>query len=987
MTAVTLDLGGVDTTVTSGVRTYHAGVSGSNAVGTVFPSLLTNLACTLLTVDTQTQGGVHTTAQWPLDAYVLPKASGNVGTLPSDVLTVTDYNPGVDTNRYDIPPANYTHSGTEMRPLDPTDGTTRRSYSLYGNANLLNITILKPCVFAVYEAQLDTANHGTDQYPHDVWIRPADNSLPHYAGTVVTLFNLNAVGVRIEWILQPGTYILSHGTSGGQTALPSTQTWINGWGYRAIPTVTQETNPCTVLGGAISSYPMLFTPDGSSLAGVGLDFGSDNTKWPTLGRVLFRNVPSPERTDPSLGQYQRDQLQRQLDAFKVQVSDDGTTWTDQAGPNSGNLLYRGYQWYGLDCTGASAHRYVRAGVLDCYSRTGGGNFVGMALNGLLFEGSRNIQPTDRPSLVKLTPSTYALQTGAAASAPVSMSSTSGASIWYTTDGRDPVVYNGNAVGSTTLYTGPITLSQTTTIKAIAGINNGSAWVYSRHATVSTFVCSDTRIGPNQRFLHDGTDPYSGLTLPAAQINLQSVSVNDFRALAPPYNHFYLYGQPGDWQNPYNTTAPGCEYGGVLVFKSDNFPSFTQIGRVTADDTSGAYTYQIRPIVKKIGSTFVMWCHDGGGIDTYTASTPEGPFVKHGLLQSGGDHSVFQQSNGDLFLIWASSGTSPIQWRKLDATGLAFDATWNGNAAMAITSTTGTPDFEAPTGVEDSGGNIYCLFSQAEYYTMAQTSNWNYISASTVLGLASATLHKAWSSQSDFASASAPEQYQPQTDGNGVCQGTGAAIPHVVSSNAPILVDAAGVLHNYRDYAYYNPSINVQTSNIFPLGVSAQPIVCADLWYRDSSAYGNWLQNGLTLMPVNLSGGTLTLPAPSGRLWDSHTYQDPITPPVLSAPSSVTSNTVVLTFTAPSGGTGTLHTQAQKSLNGTTGWSSCATADAASPVMATGLASGTLTYFRILVTDDSQSVASNVVSATTVSGKHRRPTLSGNMQELTGGVLG
>ena len=62
------------------------------------------------------------------------------------------------------------------------------------------------------------------------------------------------------------------------------------------------------------------------------------------------------------------------------------------------------------------------------------------------------------------------------SATVTMSADNGASVYYTLDGTDPTT-------ASTLYTAPFTLTQTTTLKAIAELNGNSSSVVTRNITI------------------------------------------------------------------------------------------------------------------------------------------------------------------------------------------------------------------------------------------------------------------------------------------------------------------------------------------------------------------------------------------------------------------------------------------------------------------------------------------------------------------------
>ena len=95
-----------------------------------------------------------------------------------------------------------------------------------------------------------------------------------------------------------------------------------------------------------------------------------------------------------------------------------------------------------------------------------------------------------------------------ASATVTMSADNGASVYYTLDGTDPTT-------ASTLYTAPFTVTQTTTLKAIAELNGNSSTVVTRNITIldlnPLFFENFETSGLNQMTVTNVTGTYAWVT--------------------------------------------------------------------------------------------------------------------------------------------------------------------------------------------------------------------------------------------------------------------------------------------------------------------------------------------------------------------------------------------------------------------------------------------------------------------------------------------
>ncbi len=134
-------------------------------------------------------------------------------------------------------------------------------------------------------------------------------------------------------------------------------------------------------------------------------------------------------------------------SFDVLVSTNGTTWTNELLGQVSNGSVNTFQTYTLPAVTA---RYVR---LNCH---GSNADTWNNITEVQIFGSATFTPEAGAPAFSVAGGSYAT------SQTVSLTSaTSGASIYYTTDGSTPSNTHG------TLYSGPVTVSSTTTIKAVA----------------------------------------------------------------------------------------------------------------------------------------------------------------------------------------------------------------------------------------------------------------------------------------------------------------------------------------------------------------------------------------------------------------------------------------------------------------------------------------------------------------------------------------
>lgn len=811
-------------------RSIVHGGTGTN-FDTAYPQIHTKFKTLLLcTPDTATQGTGWYQKYAP-DGYYIYKQSGNISNLPAGI-TFTNLGSSSFDGSTAAPRA-------LQNPSNPS-GTRLSGASFGGGSQPGKFTSAIPFILSVYTAYLYSA----------VSVIPITLSIS-YTGS--PSFQENAV-VQIPDTRTNGVWSRIYCDPLGV----STDFFVNATGVGSSDPIIMAYGIELVAGPSCWQGPL--THPGSFLvpqsgAAWKLDCGSRATA-PTLTALRVANLPPPQYPGSGSDQAQNNQLCRQIDQLTVKTSPDGSTYTTVAGPYSGSLpeFYPGLFYTEIPVSGASPNRYLGAFVESNINPDGAG------VSGLQFIGTvPSMGAFDRPLPPTISPASKAVQTILSPVAVTMACQTAGASIYYTTDNSLPTADStGNALGTTTLYTAPLSISSTTRVRAISGINNpaytgGAQFVYSRSTDVTEaqFTVSDTRITPNLSMRDDGIPPYWGSTnYYSRPMGLMDMCVLDDTART---GKFYAYGQWKSTSTLYGAlTDP--EYPGIFCYSTNDLVTWHWEGRVVQDWTGTANSQQ-RPVVNYIAGQYVMLYHLIGSVGVAYSATPTGPFTPYSPLHmpSVGDITVFADGT-DHYLVYSAGGVagSPTIG-KLLASGLDIDTgaagfplalTWNGTGSPVIN--------REGYGAFKTGGYYYIVSSAANYYNSYGEMGVQYISATTIAGLATATPANPWQGGVDTLNV----------DQNGT--NTGSAI---TNTNATSYINASGIPLTIRQRT--NTAYNVQPSNCFLLGPSSKPILIGDWYYSSANSSFNFPLNGLTMLPVGTSSGVMTLPIPSA--WDFQDY--------------------------------------------------------------------------------------------------------------------
>lgn len=204
-------------------------------------------------------------------------------------------------------------------------------------------------------------------------------------------------------------------------------------------------------------------------------------------------------------------------------------------------------------------------------------------NRFLNGGEESFSPAPAPTPVVGAPSISGT-TPFEETTSVTISAAQGAEIRYTTDGTKPTV-------ASTLYSGAITLSATTTVKAIAIVDGVSSSVTTKTFTKqtpgptptvaaptlngttpfteSTTVSMSAESGAQIRYTTDGTDPTSGSTLYSSPITLtatttvKAIAIKDGVSSSVASQQFVKGSQPAS-ETVLTVNGNNVEVGGTLT---------------------------------------------------------------------------------------------------------------------------------------------------------------------------------------------------------------------------------------------------------------------------------------------------------------------------------------------------------------------------------------------------------------------------------------
>lgn len=331
------------------------------------------------------------------------------------------------------------------------------------------------------------------------------------------------------------------------------------------------------------------------------------------------------------------------------------------------------------------------------------------------------------------------------------SQTTGASIYYTTDGTTPILSGGVPQGTTTLYSGPVTIPSNapaeTTVKAVSYHTSGN--VTTSEVTTGIYMVARTFV-PDTLATAFGTS----VNWPGNWYDDRGILLNSNTGAitfdASTQKYFWV-GQTMNGKAVAVTNA-GILSRGFWIYSSTDLynwsfekqilvaipPSFRDENN-TIFTLQGRPSFLINPSPNDVNNKYVLWFHIGNGTSAnfagcYTSPTIQGPYTfRNSLRPNGanvGDLSTFLDDDGKAYLVAADYCC------QLDP---ATDWTTTTGANIAFPILTHR---EAP-----------CLFKHGGYYFLIVTDITNfgsstnngvfYFSATTLSGLASASGQHPW----------------------------------------------------------------------------------------------------------------------------------------------------------------------------------------------------------------------------------------------------
>ncbi len=273
---------------------------------------------------------------------------------------------------------------------------------------------------------------------------------------------------------------------------------------------------------------------------------------------------------------------------------------------------------------------------------------------------------------------------------VSMSSTtSGASIYYTLDGTTP---NTSAGGSTLLYSSPITVSATTTVKALA---TASGFFTSNVSTAAYTISSSTgSINFGSGFAAGGMIFNGSVALSGTHLRVTNGGTNQAASawystpvsVASFTNDFNFQVTPG--------TSPTAD-GFAFVIQANNTTALGTGGGGLGYGSDTAGTMAANSILKSIAIKFDLYSNSGEGIDSTglyaNGASPTTPYVD--LTGTGIDLHSGHVFNAHM----TYDGTNLIMTLTDTVTAAKFTQTWPINLASTIGSSTAYFGFTGGTG--------------------------------------------------------------------------------------------------------------------------------------------------------------------------------------------------------------------------------------------------------------------------------------------------
>jgi len=455
-----------------------------------------------------------------------------------------------------------------------------------------------------------------------------------------------------------------------------------------------------------------FISTASSNGWVAVDLGSGLAAELTKVWLIPRNADGQE--------------ERAIDGVIEGGNTEGGAWTQVGTIDHYPFVF---QWNPIVCnTSSTNYRYYRWRSTVEYTEAAE----------LRWEGTRSGQVGIRwrPARPALSPSSSRKASGQTVTITCG---TSGASIYYTTDGTDPD-------NTDTLYSTPISLSDTTgtnttTVKAIAYHADADS-TYSEIVTGIYVVPARYVPDTNAGGFGANTAPQDWFDTRGIRLEVHGGHV----LFNPPNDTYYWYGN-------YGGTADEDETRGVYCYSSTDLYNWAFEGMIL-DNPPGAWSLPSTTrahVVYNATATdsnkkYVLWAH----VDnlSYTAAeagyatspAPTGPWTwgdhsQPNSLESR-DCSLFTDDNGDVWFVFDSGNHANITAGLLDP---ATDLTTFEGTFVTLDSTTNR---EAPV-LFKRGLQYFLLSSALSAYFAGNTAN-QYKTATTLSGLDAAGWTTIWS---------------------------------------------------------------------------------------------------------------------------------------------------------------------------------------------------------------------------------------------------